>query len=516
MALGLTLRHRWPRLTERIRKPLGTFSLLALLAFIAAGLVSQRALLNAQILPQLVIVILHNASGLLLGYLCALAFRVAERDRRAIMIEGGMQNSGLALGIIAVQFNADLGMVIIASLWGIWHIVSGLTLAIAVEDRRMLDWLIEGGTRRRRHRRRAVHAPTSASRTAASSRSARIDDAARERVDARGAWVTPGFVDIHTHYDGQATWDETFSPSIHHGVTTVVMGNCGVGFAPVRAGREGELIKLMEGVEDIPGAALAEGIRWGWESFPQYMDALDATPHSLDFLVQVPHDPVRMAVMGERAFTQQAAGADDIAAMRALVREALAGRRGRLQHRPQRQPPHVGRHARRRPPRRPRPSCAASPAPSTASSHGVIQMVSDFDVLKGPERFDAEFDLVEQVARAVRPAALDDLAAARPGRRAVAGDPRARRRGGRRRAAALPAGGGARHRRDPRARRELPSVHGLSRRTRRSRTCRSPSAPPRCAIRRARRACSPRSRTASPATARRFRRWSTSCSRASS
>ena len=129
MTLGLAVGRRWPRFTERIRKPLGTFSLVALLAFIAAGLYSQRALLNAQILPQLGIVILHNASGLVFGYLCALAFRVAERDRRAIVIEGGMQNSGLALGIIAVQFNADLGMVIIASLWGIWHIVSGLTLA---------------------------------------------------------------------------------------------------------------------------------------------------------------------------------------------------------------------------------------------------------------------------------------------------------------------------------------------------------------------------------------------------
>jgi BASS family bile acid:Na+ symporter len=129
MALGLTISHRWPALTARIRKPLGTFSLLALLVFIAAGLYIQRALLTAHILPQFAIVILHNASGLALGFVCALAFRVAERDRRAIMIEGGMQNSGLALGIIAVQFNADLGMVIIASLWGIWHIVSGLSLA---------------------------------------------------------------------------------------------------------------------------------------------------------------------------------------------------------------------------------------------------------------------------------------------------------------------------------------------------------------------------------------------------
>jgi BASS family bile acid:Na+ symporter len=130
MALGLALGHYRPALTEKIRKPLGNFSLLALLAFIAIGLVRQRELLNLQILPQLVIVVLHNALGLVLGWLCALAFRVDERDMRAIVIEGGMQNSGLALGIIAVQFNADLGMIIIASLWGIWHIVSGMTLAV--------------------------------------------------------------------------------------------------------------------------------------------------------------------------------------------------------------------------------------------------------------------------------------------------------------------------------------------------------------------------------------------------
>ena len=130
MTLGLALGHYRPALTEKIRKPLGNFSLLALLAFIAIGLVRQRELLNLQILPQLVIVVLHNALGLVLGWLCARAFRVGERDMRAIVIEGGMQNSGLALGIIAVQFNADLGMVIIASLWGMWHIVSGMSLAV--------------------------------------------------------------------------------------------------------------------------------------------------------------------------------------------------------------------------------------------------------------------------------------------------------------------------------------------------------------------------------------------------
>ncbi len=129
MALGLLFSHQLPALTARMRKPLSSFSLFALLAFIVLGLVAQRQLLTAQILPQLLIVVLHNGAGLLLGYLAAQAFRVAERDRRAIMIEGGMQNAGLALGIIAVQFNADLGMVIIASLWGIWHLVSGMTLA---------------------------------------------------------------------------------------------------------------------------------------------------------------------------------------------------------------------------------------------------------------------------------------------------------------------------------------------------------------------------------------------------
>ena len=227
----------------------------------------------------------------------------------------------------------------------------------------------------------------------------RITEGARERVDASGAWVTPGFVDIHTHYDGQATWDETFSPSIHHGVTTVVMGNCGVGFAPVRKGREGDLIKLMEGVEDIPGAALSEGIRWNWESFPQFMDALDATPHSLDYLVQIPHDPVRMAVMGERAFTQPVADAADIAAMRAQVREALqAGAVGWSSGRSDNHRTSEGRET-------PAAEATAAELRGIASafqglSHGVIQMVSDFDVLKGPERFDAEFDLVEQVARA--------------------------------------------------------------------------------------------------------------------
>lgn len=129
MALGLWLGQRFPLLAQKWRRPLGRFSLIALFAFIALGLLRQRHLLTAQIVPQLALVVAHNAMGLLLGWLCATAFKLPVADRRAVVIEGGMQNAGLALGIIALQFQADLGMVIIASLWGIWHIVSGGFLA---------------------------------------------------------------------------------------------------------------------------------------------------------------------------------------------------------------------------------------------------------------------------------------------------------------------------------------------------------------------------------------------------
>ncbi|MCJ0761720.1 bile acid:sodium symporter family protein [Variovorax terrae] len=130
MALGLLFSHRLPAVTARIQKPLANFSLVALLAFIVLGLVRERQLLTLGLLPMLLIVVLHNASGLFFGWATSRVMGVSERDRRAVMIEGGMQNSGLALGIIAVQFNSDLGMVIIASLWGIWHIISGMTLAL--------------------------------------------------------------------------------------------------------------------------------------------------------------------------------------------------------------------------------------------------------------------------------------------------------------------------------------------------------------------------------------------------
>jgi N-acyl-D-aspartate/D-glutamate deacylase len=151
----------------------------------------------------------------------------------------------------------------------------------------------------------------------------RLRGAARETIDASGLLVTPGWIDIHTHYDGQATWDPLLTPSFWHGVTSVVMGNCGVGFAPVRPGTESWLIGLMEGVEDIPGAALADGIKWEWESFPEYLDALERGSRAIDIATQLPHGALRAYVMGERGSMNQPATEDDIAGMKRLAAEAL-------------------------------------------------------------------------------------------------------------------------------------------------------------------------------------------------
>jgi N-acyl-D-aspartate/D-glutamate deacylase len=152
----------------------------------------------------------------------------------------------------------------------------------------------------------------------------RIDGAARQVIDADGAVVAPGWVDLHTHYDGQVSWDDTLDPSFSNGVTTVVMGNCGVGFAPVRPGNERQLIELMEGVEDIPGTALYEGMEWGrWESFPEYLDYLATRRYTLDVAAMVPHGALRAYVMGERAVGDSDATAEDLDAMHRLVSEAL-------------------------------------------------------------------------------------------------------------------------------------------------------------------------------------------------
>src|SRR5690348_3469267 len=150
-----------------------------------------------------------------------------------------------------------------------------------------------------------------------------VDGSAKQTIDADGAVVTPGFVDVHTHFDGQVTWDPMLTPTCWHGVTTVVMGNCGVGFAPARPDKHDWLIGLMEGVEDIPGAALSEGIQWGWETFPEYLDAVDAVPKMLDVGAQIPHGAVRAYVMGERGAKNEPATEADIEAMAAIVREAI-------------------------------------------------------------------------------------------------------------------------------------------------------------------------------------------------
>ena len=150
------------------------------------------------------------------------------------------------------------------------------------------------------------------------------DGTGRHEIDADGQLVTPGWVDIHTHYDGQATWDDVLAPTAWHGVTTLVMGNCGVGFAPARPDQHDWLIGLMEGVEDIPGSALSEGMTWGWESFPEYLDALDARRWPVDVGTQVAHGAVRAYVMGDRGARNESASPEDIQAMKAIVKEAIA------------------------------------------------------------------------------------------------------------------------------------------------------------------------------------------------
>jgi N-acyl-D-amino-acid deacylase len=145
----------------------------------------------------------------------------------------------------------------------------------------------------------------------------------RREIDAAGLLVTPGWVDVHTHYDGQAMWDPLLAPSCWHGVTTAIFGNCGVGFAPVRPQHRAALMDLMEGVEEIPGIVLADGLTWDWETFPEYLDALERRPHAIDIGAQIAHHPLRVYVMGDRAIRLEQANGEDIAEMRRLTIEAL-------------------------------------------------------------------------------------------------------------------------------------------------------------------------------------------------
>ena len=172
----------------------------------------------------------------------------------------------------------------------------------------------------------------------------RSSGAGRREIDADGLLVTPGWVDIHTHYDGQATWDPEVSPSGWHGVTTVVMGNCGVGFAPARPDERDWLIQLMEGVEDIPGTALVEGMSWNWESFPEYLDELEQMPRVIDIAAQIPHGALRAYVMGDGP-SQRPGHAGRDREMSKLGERGRARRRGRLLHHPHAAAPGQGRRA---------------------------------------------------------------------------------------------------------------------------------------------------------------------------
>jgi N-acyl-D-aspartate/D-glutamate deacylase len=225
-----------------------------------------------------------------------------------------------------------------------------------------------------------------------------IDDSAKT-LDAKGCIVTPGFVDLHTHYDGQISWDEEMRPSVNHGVTTALLGNCGVGFAPCREDDHDKLIRLMEGVEDIPGSALAEGLTWDWETFPEYMDAIDKVPHTIDFALLVPHDPIRVYAMGERAIYSEQANDDDIAKMHDLVREAMeAGAAGFSTGRTDIHRTADGDWT-------PSSEATAKELVGIGSAlkgldYGVLQAVSDFNLEREGDHFEAEFDIIESYFRA--------------------------------------------------------------------------------------------------------------------
>ena len=220
-----------------------------------------------------------------------------------------------------------------------------------------------------------------------------VDGPAHRTLDADGLLVTPGFVDVHVHYDGQATWDQRLIPSSWHGVTTVVAGNCGVGFAPVHPADHQRLIELMEGVEDIPGAALHEGLPWTWETFPEFLDSLDGRHYDVDLATQVPHGALRLHVMGERGAAREDATPEDIAAMAQLAAEGI--RAGALGFSTSRTMNHRSSNGELTPTLTASADELVGIARAVgATGAGVLQAVSDFaDV-------DAEFGLFRSMAEA--------------------------------------------------------------------------------------------------------------------
>jgi N-acyl-D-aspartate/D-glutamate deacylase len=221
----------------------------------------------------------------------------------------------------------------------------------------------------------------------------RVAGSGAGEIDARGQVVTPGFVDVHTHYDGQATWDQRMQPSSWHGVTTVVMGNCGVGFAPCRPQDHDRLIRLMEGVEDIPFPVLTEGLPWNWESYPDYLESLSRRRFDVDIGSQLPHAALRVYVMGERGVNREPATPDDIQAMAAIARRAMEvgaigfGTSRTLNHRSSDGSPIATLTAGE-------DELTGIAMGMAAAGRGVLQVVSDFN---DPE---AEFDMLERIVAA--------------------------------------------------------------------------------------------------------------------
>ncbi len=245
---------------------------------------------------------------------------------------------------------------------------------------RLADVVVQGGMIR------SIEAPGS------------VDPAqARQLIDAAGKLITPGFVDPHTHYDGQATWDDRLAPSSDHGVTTAVIGNCGVGFAPVRPGSEDFLIALMEGVEDIPGAALADGIDWAWESFPEYLDALERMPRAIELAAQVPHGAIRAYVLGRSGDVNRPATRKEIDEMAALTEAAVAA--GAVAFSTNRIALHVSTNGEAVPGTfAEKDEILALVRATQAGGSNLLQVVPDGLMGENPDGFRAEIDLYRELS----------------------------------------------------------------------------------------------------------------------